>query len=42
MSGLTTPEITKQIEKTSLEMRDGFEFRELNKLYTPVVKSPLL
>jgi len=31
MSGLTTPEITEHIEKTSLEMRDRFEFRELNK-----------
>ena len=30
MSGLTTPEITEHIQKTSLEMRDGFEFRELN------------
>ncbi len=31
MSGLTTPEVTKHIQKTSLEMRDGFEFRELNR-----------
>ena len=31
MSGLTTPEITEHIQKTSLEMRDGFEFRELNR-----------
>ncbi|HIP51370.1 MAG TPA: hypothetical protein EYG94_04695 [Campylobacterales bacterium] len=31
MSGLTTPEITEHIEKTSLEMRDRFEFRELNR-----------
>ena len=30
MSGLTTPEVTEYIQKTSLEMRDGFEFRELN------------
>jgi len=30
MSGLTTPEITEHIQKTSLDMRDGFEFRELN------------
>ena len=30
MSGLTTPEITENIQKTSLEMRDGFEFREVN------------
>jgi len=30
MSGLTTPEITEHIQKTGLEMRDGFEFRELN------------
>jgi len=30
MSGLTTPEITEHIQKTSLEMRDGFAFRELN------------
>jgi len=29
MSGLTTPEITEHIQKTSLEMRDNFEFREL-------------
>jgi len=31
MSGLTTPKITEHIQKTSLEMRDGFEFRELNR-----------
>ena len=31
MSGLTTPEITEHIQKTSLEMRDGFELRELNR-----------
>ena len=31
MSGLTTPEITEHIQKTSLDMRDGFEFRELNR-----------
>jgi hypothetical protein len=31
MSGLTTPEITEHIQETSLEMRDGFEFRELNR-----------
>ncbi len=30
MSGLTTPEITEHIQKTSLDMRNGFEFRELN------------
>ena len=30
MSGLTTPEMTEHIQKTSLEMRDGFEFRELS------------
>ena len=30
MSGLTTPEITEHIHTTSLEMRDGFKFRELN------------
>jgi len=30
MSGLTTPEITEHIQKTSLEMRDGFEFRDVN------------
>ncbi len=30
MSGLTTPEITEHIQKTSLDMRDGFEFRELS------------
>ena len=30
MSGLTTPEITEHIQKTSLEMKDDFEFRELN------------
>ncbi|HHS92770.1 MAG TPA: hypothetical protein ENK82_05440 [Campylobacterales bacterium] len=29
MSGLTTPEITEHIHKKSLDMRDGFEFREL-------------
>ncbi len=29
MSGLTTPEITEHIEKTSKEMRNSFEFREL-------------
>jgi hypothetical protein len=29
MSGLTTPSITQQISNTSLEMRDGFELREL-------------
>jgi len=29
MSGLTTPKITEHIQKTSLEMRDNFEFREL-------------
>ena len=31
MSGLTTPEITEHIAKTSLDMRDNFGFRELNK-----------
>ncbi|MBU1668933.1 hypothetical protein KKC13_10990 [bacterium] len=31
MSGLTTPEITEHIQKTSLEMRDGFEFRDIEK-----------
>lgn len=31
MSGLTTPEITEHIEKTSLEIRSGFELRTLNK-----------
>lgn len=31
MSGLTTPEITEHIEKTSLEIRSGFELRVLNK-----------
>jgi len=31
MSGLTTPEITEYIQKTSQELRDGFEFRELNR-----------
>jgi len=31
MSGLTTPEITEHIQKTSLEMRDGFEFRDVNR-----------
>jgi len=31
MSGLTTPEITEHIQKTSQELRDGFEFRELNR-----------
>jgi len=30
MSGLTTPEITQHIHTISLEMRDGFEFRDLN------------
>ena len=30
MSGLTTPEITEHIKKTSLDMRDGFELRDLN------------
>ena len=29
MSGLTTPEITKHIEKTSSEMRNDFGFRDL-------------
>jgi|GEM_PF-1230074 len=32
MSGLTTPEITEHITKTSQEMRDGFEFRDLKTL----------
>jgi len=31
MSGLTTPKITEHIQKTSIEMRDGFEFRDLNR-----------
>jgi len=29
MSGLTTPKITEHIEKTSKEMRNSFEFRDL-------------
>ena len=29
MSGLTTPEITEHINKTSQEFRDGFEIRDL-------------
>ena len=29
MSGLTTPEITEHIEKTSSEMRNDFGFRDL-------------
>ncbi len=28
MSGLTTSEITEHIQKTSLEMRDGFQLRD--------------
>ncbi len=31
MSGLTTSEITKHIQRTSLEIRDGFEFRDLKR-----------
>jgi len=31
MSGLTTPKITEHISKTSLEMRDNFGFRELDR-----------
>ena len=29
MSGLTTPEITKHIEKSSQEVRENFKFRDL-------------
>lgn len=31
MSGLTNPEITEHIQKTSLEMRDNFELRDLDR-----------
>ena len=31
MSGLTTPEITEHIQKTSLEIRDGFQLRDVKR-----------
>jgi len=31
MSNLTTPEITKHIEKSSQEVRENFKFRDVNK-----------
>ena len=31
MSNLTTPEITKHIEKSSQELRENFKLRDLNK-----------